>query len=189
MTKLPKICRYCQQAAKLLNIGDAGYPYRLDYGPTWTCVPCQAWVGCHKGTKNALGGLANAELRIAKQAAHAAFDPLWQAKIRKEGCSKNKARNAGYAWLATQLGIPVERTHIGYMNLEECRKVAEICGSYSKNQKAHSKVSECSLKCAVKLAEWTGLEPATPGVTGRSQKPITAREVAILDIPKSPITT
>jgi len=59
--------------------------------------------------------------------------------------------------------------------------------AYSKNQKAHSKVSECSLKCAVKLAEWTGLEPATPGVTGRSQKAISMRFLAILDIPKLPI--
>jgi len=38
------------------------------------------------------------------------------------------------------------------------------------------------------MAEWTGLEPATPGVTGRDQKPATAREVATFQIPKSPIT-
>jgi len=56
----------------------------------------------------------------------------------------------------------------------------------SKKQKAHSKVSMRSLKCALKLAEWTGLEPATPGVTGRSQKPMNTPVLAILDIPKSP---
>jgi hypothetical protein len=60
--------------------------------------------------------------------------------------------------------------------------------SNSKNQKAHSKVSGRSLKCALKLAEWTGLEPATPGVTGRDQKPMGMRFLAIPDIPKSPIT-
>lgn len=126
-----KRCRYCLEPAKLLRVKDDGYPYRRDYGPTWTCIPCQAWVGCHKGTENALGGLANAELRAAKMAAHAAFDPLWQRKIEREGCSKNAARKAGYQWLSKQLGIPPEKTHIGYMNLDECKKVAEVCAPFA----------------------------------------------------------
>lgn len=126
--KRVKCCRYCEQPAALLNKGDPGYPYRTDYGPMYVCVPCKAWVGCHRGTTNALGGLANAELREWKVKAHAAFDPLWQIKIRRDGCSKTKARRAGYAWLADQLGIPVQRTHIGYMNLEECQQVVAICG-------------------------------------------------------------
>ena len=124
---MTKTCRYCQQEAPLLRIGDAGYPYQSDYGPTYVCVPCKAWVGCHDGTTKALGGLANAELRAAKIAAHAAFDPLWQGKIRRDKCSKTKARKAGYTWLSQQLGIPLEKTHIGYMSLEECRKVVEVC--------------------------------------------------------------
>lgn len=74
-----------------------------------------------------MGGLANAELRKAKMEAHAAFDPLWKRKIEKEGCSKGKSRRAGYRWLSEQLGIPYEKTHIGYMNLDECRKVVEVC--------------------------------------------------------------
>lgn len=125
--KRAKRCRYCEQEAALLNKGDAGYPYRTDYGPMYVCVPCKAWVGCHPGTTNALGGLANAELRDWKVKAHAAFDPLWQAKIRRDACSKGKARRAGYAWLSKQLGIPVERTHIGYMTLHDCQQVVVIC--------------------------------------------------------------
>lgn len=125
-----KSCRYCLQPAALLRLGDAGYPYRRDYGPTWTCVQCAAWVGCHAGTENALGGLANAELRIAKQAAHAAFDPLWQRKIAATGCSKSHARKSGYRWLAEQLAIDFKLCHIGYMNLDECRKVVEVCAEF-----------------------------------------------------------
>jgi len=34
------------------------------------------------------------------------------------------------------------------------------------------------------LAEWTGLEPATPGVTGPWQKSMVARVSACFDIPK-----
>lgn len=122
-----KTCRYCLKPALLLRVGDPGYPYQRDFGPIWTCAPCGAWVGCHAGTENALGGLANAELRAAKQAAHAAFDPLWQRKIKREGCSRRKARNAGYRWLSQQLGIPFKKTHIGYMSLEECQRVVEVC--------------------------------------------------------------
>ena len=127
-----KTCRYCQQPAALLRRGDAGYPYQCDYGPVWTCVPCKAWVGCHPGTENPLGGLANAELRAAKQEAHAAFDPLWHRKMVNENCSKSKARRAGYRWLSEQLGIPYEKTHIGYMSLDECRKVVEVCTNFRK---------------------------------------------------------
>ena len=110
-------------------MGDAGYPYQRDYGPMWVCTPCGAWCGCHPGTEKALGGLANAELRAAKIAAHAAFDPLWRAKMEKEDCSKSHARKSGYHWLSQQLGIPYKKTHIGYMNLDECRRVVEICNT------------------------------------------------------------
>lgn len=122
-----KTCRYCDQPARLANAGDDAYPYRADYGPMWVCTPCGAYVGCHKGTTNALGALANAELREWKMKAHAAFDPLWQAKLKRDGCSKSKARKAGYLWLSSQLGIPPEKTHIGYMSVEECKRVVEIC--------------------------------------------------------------
>lgn len=120
-------CRYCQTPAALLRVGDAGYPYRRDYGPIWTCAPCKAWVGCHPGTEKALGRLANAELRKAKQEAHAAFDPLWQRKIAREQCSKGHARRAGYRWLSEQLGIPIKETHIGYFDVEQCRRVVQVC--------------------------------------------------------------
>jgi hypothetical protein len=59
--------------------------------------------------------------------AHAAFDPLWQGKIRRDGCSKTQARRAGYQWLSEQLGIPTNITHIGYMNVDECKKVVDVC--------------------------------------------------------------
>ncbi len=125
--KRVKTCRGCSRPAQLLRLGQEGYPYRHDYGPTWTCVPCQAWVGCHPGTERPHGGLANAEHRAAKMAAHAAFDPLWKKKMARDACSKSSARRAGYRWLSEQLGIPFEKTHIGYMSLDECRKVVEVC--------------------------------------------------------------
>jgi hypothetical protein len=125
--ELIKRCRYCQEKAALLNMGDEGYPYRRSYGPMWVCVPCQAWVGCHPGTEKALGGLAQADLRVAKQTAHASFDPLWHRVQKRELCSQGKARRAAYAWLAEQMGMPKDACHIGHMDLDQCRQVVEVC--------------------------------------------------------------
>ena len=128
-------CPYCKVPARFFASSAKFYNGR-DYGPVYACEPCGAWVGCHKGTHNALGRLANKELRAAKQLAHGAFDRLWQAKIRKEGLSKGRARKAGYTWLAIQMGIEVHRCHIGWMDLEECRRVVELCAPYHAENRA-----------------------------------------------------
>lgn len=122
-------CRYCLQPARLVRVGEPDYPYRRDFGPVWICTPCEARVGCHPGTDKPLGGLANAELRQAKQEAHGVFDPIWRDLAAGKNCSRSKARRAAYAWLANELGKPAKRTHIGFMDLEECRLVVEICGT------------------------------------------------------------
>ena len=60
-------------------------------------------------------------------AAHAAFDPLWRAKMARDSCTKSQARKAGYRWLAEQLGMPYKKTHIGDFDLAECQRVVEVC--------------------------------------------------------------
>ncbi len=108
-----------------------------NYGPMWLCRPCAAWVGVHNNSPRylPLGRLANAELRAAKQAAHAVFDPLWQRKLipdrrpRQKG-EKKRARGDGYHWLADQLGIPFEQCHIGLFDVETCKRVIAICTPY-----------------------------------------------------------
>ncbi|MFL6864097.1 MAG: zinc-finger-containing protein [Allosphingosinicella sp.] len=122
------LCPYCDEPAELVP-AIAIYPRRADLSNRqfWRCRPCGAWVGCHEGTERPLGRLANAELRQAKQDAHAAFDPLWKRKMEREGCSKGKARGAGYKWLAEQLGIERKRCHIGMLSVAECRRVVEVC--------------------------------------------------------------
>ena len=120
-------CRYCKRDIRLYYFGNAEYPYQKNYGPIWKCVPCDAYVGCHKGTERPLGLVADAATRAAKIKAHAAFDPLWMRKMRKEGISKSVARGAGYRWLADQLGIPKEKCHIGMFSVDTCLRVIEIC--------------------------------------------------------------
>ena len=123
------ICDYCQGEAELV---DSSEVYSRSYGPIWLCRPCRAWVGVHKNSNDhkPLGRLADAELRDWKKRAHAAFDPLWQKKIAREGCSKGKARSAGYKWLADEMGIAYRYCHIGMFDIEQCRQVVGICAKY-----------------------------------------------------------
>jgi len=68
-----------------------------------------------------LGTLANAELRAARNRAHAAFDPIWR--------SGEMSRRKAYAWLGDQLGLPVKRVHIAEFDLATCSKVVSVCKS------------------------------------------------------------
>ncbi len=116
----PPVCPYCSAVAVLVG-GEVIYPHRPDLAAKkfWRCAPCMAYVGCHPHTTNALGRLANAELRAAKQAAHAAFDPLW-----KKG---QQHRSTAYAWLAERLGKQDGTCHIGMMDVADCKRVVEVC--------------------------------------------------------------
>jgi hypothetical protein len=53
-------------------------------------------------------------------------------------------------------------------------------------KKLKPKLASTIVKMRKLMAEWTGLEPATPGVTGRGQNPMNTPVFAILDIPKPP---
>ncbi len=87
-------CNYCGRTAELVD-GSAIYPRRpaLAHKRFYRCLPCDAYVGCHDGTENPLGRLANAELRREKMRVHAAFDPLWKDYGRR-------VRRRAYRWLA-----------------------------------------------------------------------------------------
>ncbi len=75
-----------------------------------------------KGRRNeATGRLATAELRSWKILAHEEFESLWRLS-RKQ----NRRANA-YKWLAAQMGLPQDRTHIGMFNVEQCKEVVRLC--------------------------------------------------------------
>ena len=130
MSALSPICPYCSAPSVYLPSSASLYGGR-NFGPVWICPPCQAWVGCHTGTAKPLGRLADAALRQAKQDAHAAFDPLWQARQRRDGTSEHDARSRGYAWLAEQLGVSAKDCHIGMFDLATCRRVVDICAPHT----------------------------------------------------------
>jgi len=114
------ICQYCKNEAELV---DSAEIYGRSYGMAYLCRPCNAYVGCHDGTENPKGTLANAELRAARKQAHAAFDPLWKGSK----LPKNKARGAGYNFLIEKLDISRDKCHIGMMDIETCQRVIRVC--------------------------------------------------------------
>jgi len=125
-------CPYCDGDAELVESNVVYKPWH-DYGKLWLCRHCWAYTGTHSNSKRHVpkGRLANKELREWKIKAHAAFDPLWNRKISKEGCSKSQARKAGYKWLAEKVGVELKKCHIGIFDVDQCMKVVEICGAYS----------------------------------------------------------
>ncbi len=124
-----KICPYCDKNTELV---DGSEVYGKKYRGIWLylCRPCDAYVGTHQGTTNALGRLANAELRKWKKLAHRHFDALWRQKVRN-GFSKGKARGLAYRWLAEKLGIEQNMTHVGMFDVDLCKKTVEACKPYS----------------------------------------------------------
>ena len=138
MAKTPITCPYCRAPAKLVTGADLWGTDR-PYSGKWfyRCDPCDAHVGCHGTTTRPLGRLANAELRLAKQYAHAAFDRLWRGKMAQDGCTQKQARTAGYRWLIEQLGIPARDCHIGHMDVAMCRRVVDVCEPFhAENRRA-----------------------------------------------------
>lgn len=114
-------CPYCGDEARAVTGGEL-YPHRLDlYGlKFYQCAPCDAYVGTHKTSGAPLGTLANRELRAARNAAHKVFDPLWRNNPK---LSRTKA----YLWLARAMDMPVEKTHIALFDVEQCRRVVQLC--------------------------------------------------------------
>lgn len=111
-----KVCPYCWGWSVCADSAEI-YNGR-SYGWIWLCRPCRAYVGCHKGTKEALGRLADAHLREKKKAFHAELDPLWK--------SGRFGRSWLYEWLAKEMGMSKDRCHGGMFNTEQCDNAIEI---------------------------------------------------------------
>lgn len=124
------VCPYCGQETE--HVSDTEI-YKQSYGGMmYLCRDCDAYVGCHKPRPTeALGRVANKELREAKIQAHAYFDNLWERKMA-QGLNKYHARNKAYKWLAGEMGIDRKFCHIGMFDVAECMECVRICRPYYK---------------------------------------------------------
>ena len=124
--KCKYLCPYCGCVAALVG-GDVVYPHRPDLAELqlYYCKKCKAWVGCHKGTIEPFGRLANAELRRLKQQAHEAFDLLWKPTKLMPGEPEIKlvSRAKAYKMLSDHMDKDKHITHIGWFDEAECKEV------------------------------------------------------------------
>lgn len=107
------ICPYCKSHALLV---DSKTIYGKSYGNLWLCGPCDAYVGCVKGTDRPLGTLANELDRQGRKSAHGCLDAIW--KNRQRGYS----RSGVYRWLADKMDLSLEECHIARFNYNECMR-------------------------------------------------------------------
>jgi len=115
----PTQCPYCSGEVRLVNnsrfYGGREYGWPLAYA-----CRCGARVGCHPKSTVPLGTLADAATMEARRQAHVAFDPYWQNK-------GPGMRGKAYRALGKALGI--EKAHISWMDIDQCRRVVEACAA------------------------------------------------------------
>ena len=123
--KVPRICRYCGGRV-ILTTSSAIHGIGNDY--IYLCTNCNAYVGCHRGTKRPLGKLANTVLRLKRQETHMVFDAFW----RTQGWTRTQA----YAWLSRAMRLDPDDAHIGCFEMDECEQVIELCRNYKAEKEA-----------------------------------------------------
>ena len=113
----PTKCNLCGE--KVIFTSNARiYGKEYGSGKCYLCTSCWAYVGTHKPRPDeAMGILADAEMRQMKMKCHELFDKRWMAER-----NRRKARNKEYEALANYLGIPVEECHFGYFDMDMLNK-------------------------------------------------------------------
>lgn len=144
----PGYCQHCRTECTD-RFGSEIFPGRPELADkiVWVCVYCGARVGTHEDGKDKgkpLGTAANAELRKARQFVHGVLDPLWldaykepeyeSARREKDEGERRKAlaiikrtaRVRVYEYLAAQMELEFDRTHVALFDLEQCRQAYRI---------------------------------------------------------------
>lgn len=93
-----------------------------DWPYAYLCRDCYAYVGLHPATDLPLGTLADKPLREARTRCKKPFERIW-----REGWL---SRVAAYAWLASQLGLPVSECHFGLFDAARCEQARLVCEDF-----------------------------------------------------------
>ncbi|MDO4762954.1 MAG: zinc-finger-containing protein [Flavobacteriaceae bacterium] len=131
-----KICPYCDCETKLVR-GDYIYPIvkngvRPKYVDKfyYVCILNKNhYVGTYGDNKRSLGRVADFELRKLKNQGHNIFDPLWKDE------DYFKSRKEAYEWLSKKMKLPLELTHFGMFNNEQCKMAVKYCNELRQNKK------------------------------------------------------
>lgn len=114
----PEKCNIC--GGKVIYTTNDRIYHGKKYGSgyCYLCTECGAYVGTHKPRpKEALGILADEEMREWKIRCHDEFDKLW---------GDGDQRKQLYKRLSKELNISIKECHFGYFDLDTLKKSYEI---------------------------------------------------------------
>lgn len=116
----PTECNLC--GGKVIFSSNAKiYGREYGSGKCYLCTSCGAYVGTHKPRPDeAMGILADAEMREMKMKCHEKFDRLW--KWASTGKKRHMLRQKAYRTLAARMNIAVDQCHFGYFNMEQLKE-------------------------------------------------------------------
>lgn len=137
MNLRPTVCNLC--GGRVVYTSNAKI-YGKEYGSgrCYLCTKCRAYVGTHKPRpRDAMGLLANSEMRELKKVCHALFDPLWMGKPKA-----HKKRNDLYYWLSKQMNIPYAECHFGYFDIEQLERAWQILVEVQDKQMCYDKYGQ-----------------------------------------------
>jgi hypothetical protein len=92
------------------------------FGPFYGCVKfpkCKATHGAHEDGRP-LGIPANAETKLWRIKAHAAFDVLWKGDDEFPALMR---RREAYKWMQDAMGMKPDDAHIGRFDIDDCKKL------------------------------------------------------------------
>lgn len=117
----PTKCNLCGGAV-IYTSNAKIYGRKYGNGRCYLCTKCGAYVGTHTPRpREALGLLADEQMRKGKIMCHEIFDSKWKGQPQA-----SKKRKKLYGWLAEKLEIPYEDCHFGYFDLDMLRKAYRI---------------------------------------------------------------
>lgn len=117
----PTVCNLCGGKVILTHNSEI-YGKSYGSGYCYLCTECGAYVGTHKKRPyDALGILADKEMRQMKMKCHDLFDKKWKGKK-----NQHHARELAYQRLAKKMGLEVADCHFGHFDLETLNKAYEI---------------------------------------------------------------
>lgn len=120
----PTKCNLC--GGKVIYISNSRiYGKEYGSGKCYFCTQCGAYVSTHKPRpQEAMGILANKEMRDMKNKCHELFDQKWKNKPTLK--QRKTARKKAYQELADSLHISVDDCHFGYFDFDMLNKVYEL---------------------------------------------------------------
>ena len=120
----PTKCNLCGGRV-VYTTNDEIYGKQYGSGYCYICSRCKAYVGTHLNhPKDAMGILANKQMRELKMRCHDIFDKMWNT---------SNERREMYHKLSNKMGIPLADCHFGYFNLGQLWKALLILKEWRDN--------------------------------------------------------